>query len=226
MGGGPQLDTFEFDGKLVLIGGGEFSHGHTEEIDRYLVAELGSPRVVAFLPTASGSSEYANQFGAYLKGLDQSIEVINVPVYRGRDVRRRRSLETIAGAGMVYLGGGVVNHVTDTIAGTPVEDAMRVMIAEGGVIAAIGGAAAAFGSRASSMLTHGAPITGFGWLRDTMIEPAFDGEPSRTLRETVLKRKVSVGIGIPSGTALAVGSGGETSVVGSGEIAVLRAPRA
>jgi peptidase E len=51
---------------LVLIGGGEFSFGETREIDEFLLAQMPPDRrSIAFLPTASGSAEYAQHLGKY-----------------------------------------------------------------------------------------------------------------------------------------------------------------
>ena len=51
---------------LVLIGGGEFSFGETREIDELLLSRIvPERRMVAFLPTASGSGEYATHFGIH-----------------------------------------------------------------------------------------------------------------------------------------------------------------
>ena len=89
---------------LVLIGGGEFSFGETREIDELLISRMpGDRRTIAFLPTASGSAEYAVHLGEYFRGIDPSVNVVNVPVYRGRDSRRpaplpdawRAKLETL-----------------------------------------------------------------------------------------------------------------------------------
>lgn len=219
-----KVPVIPFQGRLVLIGGGEFSHGYTEEVDRYLVGLLEDNPRVAFLPTASGSSEYAGHFGEYLRKLDGRVEVENVPVYRSRDARRNRNVERIRSAGMVYLGGGVVNHILDTIAESPVEEAIRSVIEQGGVVAGIGAGAAAFGDLARSMVTHGAPVKGLGWLRDSFVEPGFTGEASRTLHELILKRRIGLGLGIPAGTALSIGPEGSAEIVGAGNVAVLRAP--
>src|SRR5215470_15440631 len=125
--------------QLVLIGGGEFSFGETREIDEFLVRHL-ERKTIAFLPTASGSAEYATHLGKYFKQIDPEIETINVPIYRGRDVRRGRSLNQLRSAGMIYVGGGVTNTFLDTIRGTPAEEALREAAANGSVIAAIGAA--------------------------------------------------------------------------------------
>jgi peptidase E len=76
---------------LVLIGGGEFSFGETREIDEYLAAHLpAGRRTIAFLPTASGSAEYAGHFGKYFESLASGVVTTNVPVYRSRDSRRQK----------------------------------------------------------------------------------------------------------------------------------------
>src|SRR5207244_8851436 len=101
---------------LVLIGGGEFSFGETREIDEYLVREMPADRrTVAFIPAASGSAEYATHLGSYFKQIDPSIETINVPTYRPRDARRQKNLNTLLGAGMIYLGGGVTHNLLGAI---------------------------------------------------------------------------------------------------------------
>src|SRR6185436_9179429 len=84
---------------LVLIGGGEFSFGETREIDQFLLSRMPADRrTVAFLPTASGSPEYAGHIGKYFQELDATVTTLNVPVYRGRDSRRQKNLAALAAA--------------------------------------------------------------------------------------------------------------------------------
>ena len=107
---------------LVLIGGGEFSFGETREIDEFLVRNMPSDRrTIAFLPTASGSAEYALHLGNYFRQMDPTLETINVPIYRGRDNRRQKNLNAILSAGLIYLGGGVTNNLLTTIRESPVD---------------------------------------------------------------------------------------------------------
>jgi len=62
--------------QLVLIGGGEFSFGETREIDEQLIARLPADnKRIAFLPTASGSAEYATHLGNYFKQIDPNASV-------------------------------------------------------------------------------------------------------------------------------------------------------
>src|SRR5436305_5781790 len=125
--------------QLVLIRGGEFSFGETREIDEQLIKQLPRDnKRVAFLPTASGSAEYATHLGNYFKQIDAEVETINVPVYRPRDSRRRKNLDLIRFSGLIYLGGGVTNNLLATMRESGAEMAMRDAGADGVPISAIG----------------------------------------------------------------------------------------
>ncbi|HKO58369.1 MAG TPA: Type 1 glutamine amidotransferase-like domain-containing protein [Thermoanaerobaculia bacterium] len=209
--------------ELVLIGGGEFSFGETREIDHYLLSKMPADRrTIAFLPTASGSAEYAVHFGKYLQELDPSVEVINVPIYRGRDSRRQKNLNTILAAGMVYLGGGVTNNLLATLRESAAEIALRDAAANGAVIAAIGAAASSFGTHARDMRGQSASLPAFGWLAQTVVDAGFDPQNDVTLRRLMSIPDTRLGLGIPAGTALAIRADGSTEIVGNGNIAAFR----
>ncbi len=208
---------------LVLIGGGEFSFGETREIDELLLSRIvPERRTVAFVPTASGSAEYASHFGAYLRGIDPSIEVINVPVYRGRDARRQKSLNTITTAGMVYLGGGVTNNLLETVRESPTETALRDAAAGGAVIAAIGAAASCFGTHARDRRGGSSALPALGWLAGTVIDTGFDPANDTALRRLISLPDVTLGLGIPAKTALVIASDGSGEIVGEGQVAAFR----
>ena len=209
-------------GTVALIGGGEFSFGETREIDALLLSQMPADRrTIAFLPTASGSAEYAEHIGKYFRELDPGVEVVNVPVYRGRDARRQKSLDTILAAGMVYLGGGVTNNLLETIRETAAELALREAAAKGAVIAAIGAAASCFGTHARDM-HGGTALPGLGWLAGTVVDTAFDPENDVTLRRLMSLPDVALGIGIPPKTALVIDAEGAGTIAGEGQIAAFR----
>ncbi|MGZ8867427.1 MAG: Type 1 glutamine amidotransferase-like domain-containing protein, partial [Thermoanaerobaculia bacterium] len=199
---------------LVLIGGGEFSFGETRAIDEFLISRMPhGNKVVAFLPTASGSAEYATHFGKYLENIDPTVKTVNVPIYRGRDVRRQRNLDQIMSAGATYLGGGVTNHITTTLRASAAELALRDAAAGGAVIAAIGASASSFGSWTRDMLRGGGPLPAFGWLPGVVVEAGFDPSNDAELRRLMSIPDVNLGIGIPARTALAVHGDGSTEIV-------------
>ena len=210
-------------GWLVLLGGGEFSFGDTEQFDRFILSKMpAGNRHIAFLPTASGSTEYGRHLGHYFRGLDPTVELETVPVYRPRDARRGRNVERVRRAGLVYLGGGVTNTLLSTIRATPVEEAIRDVQARGGVVAAIGAAASAAGSVARSMVTVAAPIDGLGWIPETLIETGIEGVDDRRFRLLMSTPGLRLGIGIPAGNALAIGPDRNCLVLGDDTIVVLR----
>lgn len=207
--------------RLVLIGGGEFSFGETREIDELLLRERMPGRPVAFLPTASGSAEYGTHIGRYFKTIDESVETINVPVYRGRDNRRLKNINGVFGAGLVYLGGGTTNNLLSMLRESPIEVALRDAAANRIPIAAIGASASAFGAYARDM-RGGAPLPGLGWLANTVIETGFDPADDTMLRRLMSLPDVNLGMGIPPKTALIIREDGSTAIAGSGSIAVFR----
>jgi cyanophycinase-like exopeptidase len=208
---------------LVLIGGGEFSFGETREIDEFLVRNMPSDRrTIAFLPTASGSAEYAIHLGNYFRQMDASLQTINVPIYRGRDNRRQKNLNTILSAGLIYLGGGVTNNLLVTIRESPAEAALREAAATGTMIAAIGAAAACFGAFARDMHGSTSALPALGWLANTVIETSFDASNDAMLRRLMSVPGTQLGLGIPPRTAVVVHGDGSTEVIGSGAIAAFR----
>ncbi|HMC21117.1 MAG TPA: Type 1 glutamine amidotransferase-like domain-containing protein [Thermoanaerobaculia bacterium] len=208
---------------LVLIGGGEFSFGETREIDEFLVRHMPADRrTIAFLPTASGSADYATHLGNYFKQIDPSLQTINVPIYRGRDSRRQKNLNLILAAGMIYVGGGVTNSLLATLHESAADIAMRDAAANGAVIAAIGAGAACFGTHARDMRSSASALPALGWLEETVIETAFDPQEDTMLRRLMSLPDVKLGIGIPPKTAIAIRGDGSTTLLGSGNIAAFR----
>jgi len=198
-------------GGLVLIGGGEFSFGETEEADRLWV-ERAPAGPVGFVPAASGSADYGRHFAAYLKeAFQREVEVI--PIYRERDARRGRNAERIGACAAVYLGGGVADHLVDALADSPALEALRAKIATDGLVVAIAAAAQACGAVFRS-LNAGRPAPGLGLLPGLAIEPNFDPGHDRRLRALVSSGPALRGLGLPASTAVRIGSDGRFEASG------------
>lgn len=212
-------------GWLVLIGGGEFSFGETEEIDRFLLEKMpAGRRSVAFIPAASGSNEYAVHLAAHFRKLDAMVEVRNVPIYRTRDARRAKNLALLRDAGMVYIGGGVTNTLLDAARGTQLWEVLAEVLDGSGVVAGIGAGASALGSWAPDMHRPANAIRGMGLIPGAAVVTAFDPSDDALLRRMMSLEEVRVGYGIPPGVALAVAPDRSASVLGNGAVAVVRKP--
>ncbi len=199
-------------GWLVLIGGGEFSFGETEDADRAWLAKA-APGPVGFLPTASGSTDYGQHFATYLATI-HGREGELVPVYRRRDALRGKNAERIAQLPAVYLGGGVTDHLLDALPGSPVLAALAAKLAAGGVVVAIAAAAQALGHSLRSLLSR-EEVPGLGWLPGTVIEPNFEPTHDRRLRQLMGAPGVRCGLGLPAGAAVLLGPDGQLEVVGT-----------
>lgn len=199
-------------GWLALLGGGEFSFGETEVADRLWLSKVEADAKVCFVPAASGSTEYGGHFAAYLREtFDRQAETI--PIYRGRDARRGKNVERIAGCGAIYLGGGIVDQLLDALNETPALEALVEKLREGGVIVAIAAAAQALGQVAPSLIEH-EDVGAFGWLPGGAVATNFDPRDDRHLRRVLAHPAVAWGLGIPAGAAVLLGPGGEYEVVG------------
>lgn len=200
-------------GWLALLGGGEFTFGETVDADRAWMAKVASPGPVAFLPTASGSTEYGDFFTAYVKeGFARAVDVI--PIYRRRDARRARNLERLDAAAAIYLGGGVTDHLLETMTGEPALDHLAGKLGAGGIVVAIAAAAQAFGVAARSIF-GGETVAGFGWLPGGVVEPNFDPAHDRRLRALLGAPGAAWGLGIPAGAAVLFGPDGAVEIVGT-----------
>jgi cyanophycinase-like exopeptidase len=197
---------------LTLVGGGEFSFGETVDADRLWI-EKTPPGPIGFIPAASGSNDYPRHFAEYMREtFEREVEII--PIYRERDGRRGRNSERIRDVAAVYLGGGVTDHLLDAILDTPAAEALTRKIMEGGMVVAIAAAAQCAGRFARSIF-KGDLIPGFGWIPDGVVEPNFDPAHDRRLRKMLAGAGVTFGLGLPAGSAVALGPDRVVEVVGT-----------
>lgn len=201
-------------GWLTLIGGGEFSFEETEAADAaWLKRTSKQDGTVGFVPAASGSTDYGNHFAIYLdEYFERSAETI--PIYRARDARRGRNAERIAAVDDLYLGGGVCDHLLDALNGTPCLEAMEEKFDGGGAVVAIAASAQAMGQVTRSLFGKRV-LDGLGWLPGVALDTNFDPGHARRLRQLMKRKDVSVGLGLPAGSALLLGPRGEQDVVGT-----------
>ncbi len=200
-------------GWLALLGGGEFTFGETIAADRAWMAKVATPGPIAFLPTASGSTDYGGYFTSYMKeGFDRPVDV--VPIYRKRDARRSKNLDRLAAAAAVFLGGGVADQLLDALVGEPAAVALTEKLTAGGVVAAIGASAHALGALARPLAGR-EPIRGLDWLPEGVVETNFDPAHDRRLRQLLGAPGASWGLGVPAGAAVLLGPGESIELVGT-----------
>jgi len=187
-------------GWLVLVGG-----GRPEDITHILRAAIEamsdeSPAV--YVPTASATSDGDH---ATSQRIITQIETLGgpagyvAPIFTHTDATDLRNARRLAQAGLVYLGDGAAQHLITALSDTPTLDAMAAVYEAGAVVVAAGAAACALGTRGLCEQE----MVGWGWLPDALICPHYM-ETSK-LREAVKAHPECLGLGIPQGTALALG---------------------
>ncbi|MEM7350023.1 MAG: Type 1 glutamine amidotransferase-like domain-containing protein [Acidobacteriota bacterium] len=198
-------------GWIVLIGGGEFSFGATEAIDRAWLDKTADG-AIGFVPAASGSTEYGGHLATYLQeSFGRTAETI--PIYRPRDARRGKNSARIAAASTVYLGGGVTDRLLEAFRDTPALDALTAKLEAGGVVVAIAAAAQSLGVVARSLFGGGS-IAGFDWLEGGVVETNFDPSHDRRLRRLLEHPQARWGLGLPAGSAVLLGPDDEVETIG------------
>jgi cyanophycinase-like exopeptidase len=206
-------------GWLTLLGGGEFSFGETHDADRAWLDKTPAG-AIGFLPAASGSADYPQHFATYLRESFQR-ELETLPVYRSRDGRREKNAQRVREMAGVYIGGGVADHLLEAIGSTPVAAALEWRLTSGGSVVAIAAAAQCMGTVARSVF-GGNALPALGWLEGGVVEPNFDPEHDRRLRQMLHLPGVRWGVGIPAGAALLLGPDGAMEVID--QIYVLGSP--
>ncbi len=198
-------------GWLALIGGGEFSFGETEEADAAWLDKVRDGSV-GFVPAASGSSEYGEHLSTYLEEtFGRTVET--VPIYRSRDASRGRNLERLASSAAIYLGGGVADHLLETLVGSPAEKALLDYFEADGVVVAIAAAAQACGAKVRTLLGREV-IDGLGWLPGGVVEANFAPEHDRRLRKMLELPGIDWGLALPAGSAVIFGPDGSIATIG------------
>ena len=138
---------------------------------------------------------------------------MTVPIYRPRDARRQKNLDRIDRCAAIYMGGGVTDHLADTLLQSPAMEALASKLGSGGIVVAIAAAAQILGQRARSMF-GGESLAGGAWLPGGAVESNFDPGHDRRLRQLMADEGVHWGLGLPAGSALLLGPENQLQYVG------------
>lgn len=199
------------NGTLALVGAGEYLP-RIEALDRWLIGRLPGPARVVCLPTAAGQ-EGAERIGYWSKlGVDHFTRlgavVEAVPVIDRATALDLSHAERVAGANFVYLSGGRPSHLYESLADTPVMEAILGALAKGGVVAGCSAGAMIWGEEFRSLRSMPLWQPGFNHAPGAVIIPHFDEIPQPMLRQAWESRPAHLSIlGIDRDTALVLADG-------------------
>jgi cyanophycinase len=216
-------------GPIALVGSGEFLPA-MNAIDAALLAATGRGRPrVAILPTASwpDGEEVFRRWAAM--GVDHftalGAEVEPVLVRDRFDAQDEAHVQAIGEADLVYLSGGKPGHLTDTLVGSPVGDALIAAHRRGATIAGCSAGAMILAARHWDVRKRRLfwPLRwrdGLDLVPGGAVIPHYDAFPEPMTAMIVLQTaRTLVTLGIDEETA-AVGRDGSWQVHGRGRVTV------
>lgn len=204
---------------LALVGSGEYLP-EVDLIDQTLMNRLAEPARVVCLPTAAGQEGDAMIQSWMQKGVAHftrlGVTVTAVPVINRATAQNVAYAAAIRQANFVYLSGGNPGYLHESLANTPVWEAILSVHQSGGVVAGCSAGAMIMGERIAG---PGGNREGFNLLPGTIIMPHFDEFPgilSRVMR--LLSSRSLTMIGIDGRTALVVAENGRLEVLGQNQV--------
>jgi len=218
---------------LALIGSGEYLPA-MEPVDRDLLSRLQGPPRVVCLPTAAGT-EGAERIAYWSRlGVDHftrlGAQVEALPVIDRASADHPALAAATASANFVYLSGGKPDYLYRTLEGSLVWEAIRSVLARGGLLAGCSAGAMIMGEK-----LFGFPglKPAFALLPGAAIIPHFDEIPEAMIKSMhLLAGKGLTVLGIEGNTALfcdghgyeVLGNGGVTVWNGAGRTRHTRGP--
>jgi cyanophycinase len=203
---------------LVLVGSGEYLP-EMQNVDRYLLEELGDQPSVVCLPTAAGTEgqeriAYWSHLGEnYFRSL--GVNATTVPVINRQDAQNAGMAEQVRTANFIYLSGGKPEYLLATLKDSLVWQAIQEVIALGGVLAGCSAGAMILGEKIPSFPTWRDALN---LLEGAVIIPHFDEMPAWLvgLLRRWMGREARM-VGVPGFTALAVNEK-SCKVLGKGSV--------
>lgn len=210
-------------GTLIAVGGGE-----TRELLRLFLETAGGPSAsIVVIPTAGGSSDYAQDWGGLREF--KSVGAQNLTVLHTSDptvADTEEFAEVLKTADGVWLSGGRQWRLADSYLGTRVHKELVALYQRGGVIggssagATIQGSYLARGDSETNTIMMGDHEVGFGLIPNVAIDQHVLARNRQfDLLEIIRARPELLGIGIDEGTAIVV-KGGEFTVVGESYVLI------
>lgn len=164
-------------GTLALVGSGEYLPVMAE-LESSLIQSGPSLRYVQLATAAGQESRERLRYWERI-GQEQADRIgaqqVFLPVFTREDAMRIDFAEKIQGAGLIYLSGGDPHYLAQTLAGTPVWDAIIASWKSGSSLAGCSAGAMAFGPDIPHFrkMKESGEI-GFGLLPDIRVIPHYN----------------------------------------------------
>lgn len=135
------MNVSSLNGTIALQGGGPFTAN--DDLDRRLLASVGTKHVVV-LPTADAFERPEKLVAAAMSWAERlELDVEALMVMRRGEAMESGPAELVRQAKAVYFVGDQPMHLRSVLKDTPLWDALRDVLTNGGLVSAVGGSAAA-----------------------------------------------------------------------------------
>lgn len=185
-------------GTIALQGGGPFVAN--DDLDRRLIADSGADRVV-ILPTADAferPSDLVDAGRAWAERLGISVEPLLV--LTRADALDDAPVATVAAATAVYLVGDSPIHLQKVLTDTALWEALRAVVARGGLVVGVAGSAAALCDPMTDP-RGGAFTIGLGLVRGLAVATETESWTEERLHRAVDLADTPLAL-VPTGSAL------------------------
>ncbi|MBN1873355.1 MAG: Type 1 glutamine amidotransferase-like domain-containing protein [Anaerolineae bacterium] len=201
------IHWLEGEGWLVLSGGGDWQHGETDLVDAQILSLVNLDRPMIVL-LSEGTQERADMLLEHFTLLGgPGGEAFTLSQMTREQLDTPALLSLLSEAGLIYLGGENPLPLVRTLFRTRALEYIVngfTTLQQLTIVGTDGGASALGAWMLSPILPE--PVQGFGFLPYTLIVPHFTGtEATPMLRHTLQTSTSLLGLGIPNGTALALG---------------------
>lgn len=185
-------------GIIALEGGGPFSAN--DDLDRVLLAEVGADRALV-LPTADAFEDpHGTVAAATTWAARIGVEVESLMVLQRGEALEAGPAAAVRAARAVWLVGDSPIHLRSVLNDTPLLEAVRSVLADGGLVVGVGEAAAALCDPMTDP-RGGAFTIGLGLVRGLALATGCESWSEDHLQRTLGLADVPVAE-LPTGTAL------------------------
>jgi len=193
-------------GWLVLLGGGRWEEAN-EVIHSSAISAIADESPIAFVPAADPDPTYGESFLSTYTDLGAPPGYI-VPINDQQSARDPANYRRLVNAGLIYIGGGSVQRLTEALEDTPAIEAIAQAFDGGAVIVGASAGAMMLGKWGLSSTNHKI-IRGWGWISDAIVVPHYTADRSDEVRAALQRYPEAIALGIPDQVALALGPDGE-----------------
>ncbi len=215
------LEWVDGQGWVVLSGGGAWQYGETDLVDTQVLSIANLDRPMLVMLDEGKRAEAEGILEHYINLGGSGGECVLLSQLKPQHYQAPKLHEFLGEVGLLYLGGNSPLALARALHNTPLIEQIVKGYAtlQGLIVMGVGAGAAALGAWVGDPQQPEQDAPGLNFVRSAIIAPHFtDTESAVDLRARLQRHPGFVGLGIPRGTALALGPQGQVETWGYAQI--------